>query len=62
MACPLFGAMQLSKPVIIYCQLDPKTHILQGLYLNFKRFPLRKCIENLIYKITAILPCHQCFD
>ena len=43
MACRLFGAKPLSKPMLPYCQLDSKEHIAVKCYLKFKRFQSMKC-------------------
>ena len=58
MACHLFGAKQLYEPTMIYCQLDPKEHIIKKYYLKFyKVFIPRKwenSFENIVYEIAAI--------
>ena len=41
MACCLFGAKPLPKPILTYCQLDPNE-----IYLKFKSFHSRKCIPK----------------
>ena len=43
MACRLFGAKPLFEPLLPYCQLDPKEHILVKSHLNFASFHSRKC-------------------
>ena len=44
MACRLSGTEPLSKPMMTYCQLDPKGHISMKYHLKFKSFHSRKCI------------------
>ena len=44
MACRLNGAKPLSKPVLTYCQLDPKERISMKFYLKVKYFHSRKCV------------------
>ena len=44
MACRLFGDNPLSKPMIVYCQLDSKEHFSVKSYLKLKSFHSRKCI------------------
>ena len=43
-ACRLNGSKPLFKPVLTYCQLDPKEHISMKSYLKFKYFHSRKCV------------------
>ena len=38
MACRLDSTKPLSKPVLTYCQLEPKEHISMKFYLKFKYF------------------------
>ena len=42
MACRLFGAKPLSEPMLPYCQLDPKEHILVKFYSKLKIFLFTK--------------------
>ena len=44
MACRRIGAKPLSKPMLTYCQLDPKEHISMKFNLKFKYFHSRKCV------------------
>ena len=44
MACRLFGAKPLSKPLLGYYQLDPKERTSLKLYSKYKTFHSRKCI------------------
>ena len=55
MSCRLFGDNPLSKPVMIYCQLDPKEHISMKLYLKFKSFPSRKYMWKC--RLQKLQPC-----
>ena len=41
MACHLAGPKTLSKPMVLYCQLDPKGHNSVKFYFKFK-FPLKE--------------------
>ena len=42
--CRLFGAKPLSKPVLVYCQLDPSEQTSVELLSKCKTFHSRKCI------------------
>ena len=42
MAFRLFGTEPLSEPMLLYCQLDPKEHVLMKAYQKFKSFYPRK--------------------
>ena len=44
MACHLYNTEPLSEPMLPYCQLDPKEHILVKFHLKFNSFHSRKCI------------------
>ena len=44
MACRLFGAKPVSKPMLCYCQLDPWEQTLVKLLSKYKTFYSRKCI------------------
>ena len=44
MACHLNSAKPLSKPMLKYCQLDPKENITMKFNLKLKYFHSRKCI------------------
>ena len=55
MACYLFGTKPLSEPMLPYCQLDRKEHILVKFYVKFTSFYSRKCIENVVWEMSAIL-------
>ena len=44
MACRLFGAKLLSKPMLGYCQLDPQEETSVKLRSKYKTFHSRKCI------------------
>ena len=44
MACQLFGAKPLSKPMLSYCQLDPKEQTSVKFQSKYKNFHSWKCI------------------
>ena len=44
MACRMVGAKPLSKPMLTYCQWEPKEPISMKFYLKFKYFHSRKCV------------------
>ena len=44
MACHLFCAKPLSKPMLVYCQLDPYKQISVKFQSKYKSFRWRKCI------------------
>ena len=44
MACRLFGAKPLSKPMLDYCQLGPKEQTSVKFYSKYQTFHSRKCI------------------
>ena len=46
MACRLFGAKPLSKPMLGYCQLDPEEQTPVKFQSTYKTFHLRKCIKR----------------
>ena len=60
MACRLFGAKQFSEPVLAYCQLNNKEHILVRYYLKFKCFILENVFENIVCEMAASLSLPQC--
>ena len=62
MACRLVGAKPLSEPMLPYCQLDPKEHILMKSYLRFKRFHQRKCSWKCRQGIGQYLSRPQCVN
>ena len=47
MACRIFGAKPLCKPMMIYCDLDPKEH-------NSNAFIQGNANENIVCETTAI--------
>ena len=53
MAWRLFGAKPLSEPMLPYCQLDPKEHILEKFYSKF--FIQGNALENAICEMAAML-------
>ena len=44
LACRLFGAKPLSKPMLVYCQLDPREQSSVKFKSKYKNFHSRKCI------------------
>ena len=44
MACRLIGAKPLSKPMLAYCQLDPKEQTSVKFQSKFNHFHSRKCV------------------
>ena len=52
MACHLFGAKPLSKPMLPYCQSDPKEYISVKFYLQFTSFHWKCCLRNGILSLT----------
>ena len=46
LACRLFGAKPLSKPILCYCQLDPEIRTSVKSLSKYKQFCSRKCIRN----------------
>ena len=61
MACRLFGAKPLSRPILDNCQWDPKEHISIKSYLKIKRVH-RKAFENVLCRLSAILSWLQCLN
>ena len=59
MACHLFGSKPLSEPMLPYCQLDPKEHILVKIYSKFTRVHSRK---NVVCEMAAMLFQPQCVN
>ena len=59
MAWRLFGTKPLSKPMLRYCQLDPKEHILVKFHSKFNNFNLGNAPENVVCEMAAILPLPQ---
>ena len=55
MACRLFSAKPLSKPMLPYFQLDPKEHISVTFRLKFKSFIQENALENIVCEMEAIL-------
>ena len=51
MACRLFGAKPLSKPMLGYCQLDPQRNSNQ----NTKIFIHKSASEIIVCEMVAIL-------
>ena len=43
MGCRLLGDNPLSKPMVLYCQLDSKEHIAMKFHFIFRSFHSRKC-------------------
>ena len=54
MACRLFGAKQLSKPMLGYCQLDPQEQTSVKFESIYKTFHSRKC--NWKYRLPKWQP------
>ena len=55
MACHLFGATSLSKPMLGYCQLDSQEQTSVKFYQNTKLFIHKKAYENIVCEMAAIL-------
>ena len=55
MACRLFGAKPLSKPMLGYCQLDPQEQSSVKLYANTKHFIHENASETIVCEMAAIL-------
>ena len=53
MACRLFGAKPLSKPILDYCQLDPKEQISVKFKVNTF---MKHASENIVCETADILP------
>ena len=60
MACRLFGAKPLSRPMLPYCQLDPKEHISVIFYVKFKVFIQGNALKNVVCEMVAIFSRSQC--
>ena len=54
-ACRLFGAKPLLEPMLTYCQLDYWKQTSVKFKSKLQHFLSRKCTENVICKIMAIL-------
>ena len=55
MACPLFGAQPLSKPVLGCCQVDPYEQTSVKFESKHKIFIDKNVFENVICEMVAIL-------
>ena len=55
MACRLFGAKPLSKPMLGFGQLDPKEQTSMKFDLKYQIFIHESTFENIICKMVAIL-------
>ena len=55
MACRLFGAKPLSKPMLGFCQLHPEEQISVKFYQNTKLFIHENAPENIVCEMAAIL-------
>ena len=55
MACHLFGAKPLSKPMLGYCQLDRQEQTSVKFKTEFYHFHYRNACENVICQKSAIL-------
>ena len=55
LACRLFGAKPLPEPMLKYCQLNHQERISMTFYLKFQSFHSMTCIENTVWKMSAIL-------
>ena len=55
MACRLFGAKPLSKPMQGYCQLDHEEQISVKFQSKYKFFIHENAYENIICEMAAIL-------
>ena len=54
MACCLFSAMPLSKPMLAYCQLDPKNKLQWNFNQNSTIFIQENTFENVVCKMVTI--------
>ena len=54
MACRLFGAKQLSKPMRSYCQLDLGTNFSDISFKIQKLFIDTNASENIVWEMAAI--------
>ena len=56
MACRLFGAKPLSKPILGHCQLDPMEQTSVKFFIkNTKLFIHKNAYENMVYQMVTIL-------
>ena len=55
MSCRLLGTKPLSKPVLGYCQLDPKEQISVKFQPNYQTVHSRNASENIVCEMVAIL-------
>ena len=55
MACRLFGAKPLSKPMLGYSQLDPLEQTSVQFFQNTKLFIQENAFENIVSEMAAIL-------
>ena len=55
MACRLFGAKPLPEQMLAYCQLDSWEQISVKFEFEFYHFHPRKCMQNVVCKMSAIL-------
>ena len=63
MACSLISESPLSKPMLLYCQLDPWEQISLKFELKSQHFHSRKCIWKCCLQIlAAILSPPQCVN
>ena len=55
MACRLFGAKPLSKPMLDHYQMDPQEQTSVKLNQNTQRFVHENAYENIVCEMAAIL-------
>ena len=55
MACRLFGAKPLSKPMLGYCQLDPLEQTSVKFESKYKTFIHENAFENVVWEMVDIL-------
>ena len=55
MACRLFGAKPLSKPMLDYCRLGPKEQTSVKFIQNIKLFIHENASENIVCEMAAVL-------
>ena len=63
MACRLYGAEPLSKPILGYCQSDPKKQTaVIFFYQNTRLFIHENASENIVCEMAAILSGRRCVN
>ena len=60
MSWRLFGTKPLSEPMMYYCHSDPEEEASVKLYSKFTYFHCKNALEQVVWKMTAILSRPKC--